>query len=710
MKNLGYILNFSTNYNANNYLYYFLPAISSGKILLFDQLTRKQLPTSKRHKEAVLKEKIIQLKNHWDLYRLNPKNKYENLRINIVLDYDSWDFTGFGKYAAFTFSKIYYLKKEFEKQFNDYDLSKIVFQYFVIKNKAEELEELIQFLDEKNAINDSKGQIEYGQVKRDLIAWPLWDTIEDCINEKFDIEGKRMEESISEKEQVQINSWQNKIEHLLLSGFGLETDNYFSDFLNGCINEFKTDIASRLLKIGDLNIMNNRKDQLLKLFKKCSSEYYLRKQDVLFRFTIDAQTNNSKIDSYESLTAFLAESIDFYDQENPLNFLTNGSNNQTINITDIQFDEEKKSLLFGRYQSFYLQVKNNGELIKDNKRKVKQYKFNSEIDPKQFFEIDENQQADFLTVKGLKHRYLHLFAKKNAFQIRKELEENTIKPLEDYIKTQGHLISQSYNLEGNLGLSESDENMNYREIEVALENMNHQEKGFEISSSTQSKKYESAVKKFNTAIGGLINDFMEEMKKIPDPRDMHVFFPLVLILVLLLSMPLYTFIHWFEAFFYSIVFILLISLTAVVIWYLEKMDVNSKFENIYLENVELLSRFQDQVNELSNISVNVRKSSLRRKNIKELQLAKASLDEEQRKYFLYSKFYEEIVNQIRMNGHNISDISMNMKADWSVPPIQDIRNRISDEESYLEILAGSTSKKYEKVKSQLGVIKSIKSR
>lgn len=117
-------------------------------------------------------------------------------------------------------------------------------------------------------------------------------------------------------------------------------------------------------------------------------------------------------------------------------------------------------------------------------------------------------------------------------------------------------------------------------------------------------------------IGGLNSDFMNTMKILPAPKDMHVFFPLVLLLVLLMGMPLYKFTDWFEAIIFSLIFIFGLSLIALIIWFLDKSEVNSKFENIYLENVELFSRFQDHVTELSNMSVNIRKSTLRRKTSK----------------------------------------------------------------------------------------------
>lgn len=710
MKNLGYILNFSTNYNANNYLYYFLPAISSGRILLFNQLTRKQLPAGPRHKEAVLKEKIISLKNHWDLYRLDPKNKYQKLRINIVLDYEPWEFTGFGEYSSFTFSKIYYLRKEFEKYFSGYDLTRIVFQYFAIKNKAVGLEELIQFLDEKDGINDSSGQIEYGEVNRDLIKWPDWKGIEECISEKFDLKNKPSDQPVTETEKKLIENMILRIEDRILNGFHSDENSVFHGFLKECIAEFRKELISRMLKIGDLNNYSQRKEQLLRLFERFSSGHYLRKQDMLFRFTIDSQTNHSKIYGYESLTAFLTESVDFFGQDNPVEFITNGNNKRTISIEEIEFDKEKTGLLFGRFLSFYLQVKNLAEQTNENKKRLKQFKFNSEIDPDRFFKIDERKQADFLTVNGMRNRYLHLFSRKNSYQIKKELNENSIQPLEDYIRTQSHLISKSYSLEGNYGLSETWDELNSREIAVAIDNINRQEEEFRLSSSGRSKKYESAVRKYRQTIGGLNNDFMNAMKILPAPKDMHVFFPLILLLILLMGMPLYKFTDWFEAIIFGLIFIFGLSLIALIIWFLDKSEVNSKFENIYLENVELFSSFQDHVTELSNMSVNVRKSTLRRKNIKELKDAKRSLEEEQRKYSLYSGFYEEITDQIRLNGHEFAETAVNLPADMDLPPIEDVRNRISDHESHVVIKSGATVKNYESLESQLGIIKSIKSK
>lgn len=710
MKNLGYILNLSTNYNANNYLYYFLPSISSGRLLLFEKLTQKQLPTSKRHKEIDLKEKINHLKNHWDLYRLNPNNKYEKLKINIVIDYEPWEFTGFGRYSAFTFSKIHYLRKEFEKRFTEYDLSKIVFQYFVIKNKAEDLEEFIQFLDEKNAVNNADGQIDYGKVKRDLIAWPSWDELEKLISQNHDVSGRHSEEPLNNEDKLLIDEMALEIESGLIEKFEPESDSYFNNFLTDCIQDFKNDLRQRILKIGDLNNISKKKEQLLRLLRKLSSEFYLRQQDVLFRFTIDSKTNNSKIYGYESLTALLAESIDFFGQDNPAEFVTNGNENRSVSIQEIIFDEEKTSKLFGRYQSFYNQVKSSEEQMNENKIRIKQFKFTSEIDPSRFFKLDERMTEDFLTVKGMRYRYLGMFNRRSNHRIRKELEENTIQPLEDYIKSQSQQISQSYNLDGDYGLSENYEEMDLKQIKLQLDNIKRQEESFKLSSSDEPKKYSNAVNKFNMVIGIVIERFMDSLRILPHRNSVILFFPLVLLLVLLFGMPLFRLTDWFESFIYSIFFIILLSISAVSVWFLLKSEVNSKFKEIYLENVELLSRFQEQVTELSDISVNVRKSTLRRKNIKELNSAKQTLEEEQRKYGLYAGFYKEITEQIRLNGHSFGEIQVSNPPDVSLSPLEDIRNKTFDKDAEIEVRSGTTEKKYQKIEAQLGIIKLIKSR
>ena len=86
----GYILNLTTCFNAENFMYYFLPGISSGKILLFDKLTRNQLSNHENKQLGDINRKLNYLKEDLELSRLLHNYSISDIKINIVLDFKKW--------------------------------------------------------------------------------------------------------------------------------------------------------------------------------------------------------------------------------------------------------------------------------------------------------------------------------------------------------------------------------------------------------------------------------------------------------------------------------------------------------------------------------------------------------------------------------------------------------------------------------------------
>lgn len=713
MQHLSYILNLSNSFNANNYLYYFLPGIASGKILLFDKLTKAPIPSNERLQEVEIHERIKELKNHWDLYRLNPAHSYDQLKINIILDFKPWYFTGLKDLSVLTFGKLKYLKQEFEQYFDSYDLSKIVFQYFVIKNKADEIEELAHFLDEKEGINDQIGIVDFGVVNRNLIAWPQWKDLEEIINQVPEDLQELAHSALSEKGQQFLEEWILGIEDCLIHGFNLKKDEQASlgVFFDELIMDFKDEVLTLCKKTEDLFNNDKKKEIVIRLLKRLSSNFYLRKNtDLLFRFTIDTQTNAFRIHDYESLTAILVESIDFFGQDKPHKFLQCGSEKQTITVDSVTFDQDAAKVLFGSYENYSAQSDDKDDSLNSEKFRVKEYKFNAQIDPQQFFQLDKDLETQFLTVNNIKHRILPFFSKNKIAEFKKELEANTIQPLEDQIKATTFRTSQMYSLDGEFGLSQSFIEMNYREIEVALEKLKNEEKESNLVNTQNTINYEIAKSRYQAGIHQFRKDFIDSMYLLPIAKDTHMFFILSTFMVLIFGLPLFTFKEWFASGIFTLGFLALLSIVALVVWFIYKSEISSKYEKVYLENIGLHSRFKEYVNALSELTTNVRKSTLRRKNIQELEQAKKTIEDRARKSNLYRKFYNELNMQLKGNGHQFDSIPLQGEPDFDLPPYKDIRSSKSKKHTPLEIESGTAKDVYKDVEAQLGVIKLIKTK
>ncbi|HOG04659.1 MAG TPA: hypothetical protein PK978_00270 [Paludibacter sp.] len=692
MSNIAYILNLTESFNANNFLYYFLPGISSGKILLFDDLTKATIVACKKKEE--IETKLQALKDHWDLYRLNPKNSYDKLKVNVVLDLEEWSFLNCGIYSRLPALKIKYLKSILNSHFN----ANVIFQYFILCDAASALENEIKNID----IN--KG---YAVKSVKKLTWAKVRTINSLLNREFKIQQR--DRSVIATENIlgvlkqEFQQWVDQLVTKIKDEFNIVEGSGFDIFLGKKLNELRDEFSKTIITNEDLSI-EKRKVCVNHFFEKLSLSYYLNKginSDLAFWYPLDKKDIASTIRCFEALSAVLVESVDFFGMADKfLDFITSNGDKQVISIKNIKFNDKQTNHLFEMYKSFS-QDKFNKDDIYNKKESIKQFAFYKELSVKELFDLDRSKENHFITISNLKRKIPLFFSKDKVSFFQECFRDNNMDELEDRIKIQSSRTADVTNLNDGNKLAHNTIKLSLKEIEAEINKLKDEEKKTSIKSNVDLEKYDKAKGNYLSKKNELISEFFNKFNLLPKQPTVLGFLILFFTSLFLFLGSLYRFIYWVEARISSAIITTILCLTTIVILCYFQRKVLSIVEEIRLENIAIYNSFKSYVSSLKEIAVAIRESTLRRKNIHELEKTKESIDSEMQKQFAYSKFYKDIIYQLDKNGKMIKMVSEKHWKHWNEqgidylnPPYKDKRvANIKFNEKKLVVEAGSTNKK-----------------
>ena len=713
MGHVGYILNLSTSFNAGNFMYYFLPGIASGKILNFQKLTEKQLPANNKNQLNEINNRAWELKNHWDLYKLNPNNTNFSLKINIVLDSSLWLFTGYGNYSRLAFVKLDFIKTTFNKLFTKQELDQISFQYFLIKNKNSDLEETISIIDEHEGILPNNHLVRLDEINTDSIAWPTCLDFKSFVTKEYNVAGKSVEDSIDSTLLARFEEDVDSLANSIKKGmFNEQNTEAFNSLIAIKLANIKTTLLTEIHTNADLNNEDKKRFLIKTFFRSLSTAHYLRPiKDFLFRFTIDLSNTPSKIKSYEQLTAFLVESVDFFGQEDPINFLTCGGNKPSMKLNAMSFNEKTRDVLFEKYQSFS-QVKENGEKAYTATKTVKYYNFNTEINPEAHYQIDEVKVNDFIYVSYLNKQISPFYTKAFVAKAKKILASNSLDEIENFIKIQAGRVSASLELDGDYGLSSNSEELTFKEVEQKLKELKDEERTDKLKSTVNVASYESVKATYQEEIIPLHKDLINKLGLLPTFGMASLFFALLFVFSYLLFSPIYSFDYWMASGFITSIFIGLLLVAALGVWFYLRSKIKKQYELIKHKNQGLYNAFSLYVQSLKDLAVSARSSTLRRKNIDELTKVYQVFKKEESQQATYTAFYTTIYSQLCNNGYQISSNEEVLKEpDYQNAPFFDYRIPTQRQVTDFTIKHGNSTRNYPEDAQQftavLGVIKSI---
>lgn len=704
MEKAGYIINLSTRFNARNYLYYFFPSISSEKILHFRLLAEQQLPTFSKTQEAEIKKRIWELKNHWHLYKLNPKNSASKLRLNLVLDYNNWEFLQCGEYGRFPFAKLKFIHNLLDTYFSKEERNSMFLQYFFLNKKGDDLEENIREIDNQKGLQSNDK------------THPIWFTYNDLdvfLQKKYSLNNKNIEDVIdSDIKSIYEDDVNKLLQTLTQKITNQELNENFKAIISVFLEGLKKQLLSQVNYNKDLSSVAHKKKLCYDYFQHFSAESYLKPaKDLLFRVHIDDANNKKKINSYEKLAVLLVESIETYGQTDPISFWSQKGNLQTLHLKDIVFSEEKRTSLFNFYKSVAESFENNTENDIEDKKLVKQFAFNEELNPDSFYEYNEEEENNFISIRNLEQSIPFFYSVEAYRALKKRLSSNSFSVIEDKIKTQSFEIGKKMQLEGDYGLGEKTTEMTAKEVIFYLEKLQKEEMQTSLASNVNEEGFRRKKEEVEMATAKLHNSFLHQLRMLSIVSDIGKFLVLFAVLSLLFTMPLYSFNYPIQAFIFTGAILLISGIVALGATLLFRSQIINKFNAIKLKNISLSIAFKEYITSLKELAKEVRKSTLRRKNISELKKVHQQFLDEENKRSLYQKFYKDLILQLEKNGYKTYSQSNILPANYNCSPYYDYRMQKQEKVNHLQIKLGNASSPIytieDDLKSTLNIIKTI---
>lgn len=709
---IAYILNLSTCFNAGNYLYYFFPSIASGKIMQYRQLTKTQLPSNAEEKKAEINKRFNILKNDWHLYRLDPTKDSAKLQIHIILDYNEWSFMQCSPFNAFPFAKMYYIQSIIQQNFSKTEIDKIKFQYFLLEKQNQSEEKLIANYDKAKALlpHHNTATATYYLSTNDF---------QDFINKEYTTENTHLQANVNSELQAlfdqDINTLCTRIGKKIVANATTETT-VLEKYLATQIQQLKANFASKIKTHANLN-QQELKENICKQFTaKFSSNAFLRQHtDLLFYIPIDDSNTKSQLQTYEQLVVLLVESIHTFGvgKEDAYHFWSLGGENNTFRLENIAFNEPNKNKLFALYNAFAEDsaVLRNQET--EEKENVKQFQFSSQTSPESYYALDKNKQISFENVNELKKAIPFFYHRRKIEKLKEILKNNTFQPIEEKINTQSNEVSRNIDLNGN-ELPNSTESMNLKTIEEKIKKLNEEEKNVKLVSEVDKakNKFKDTKKQYNKERPILEKNFLQSIRLLPKLKSLAIVLLILLVLAFLLASPLYSFSFINDAITFASFTIILVLLASTVFWCFLRKKIVSHFTAMKTQNKALYKSFKYYVQQLMELAVDVRKSTLRRKNLKELKNARQNILNRSNQRKAYQEFYTNIVNQLKQNEYRIEkDETIEVQeTDYKCSPYYDYRLQRKENIETLTIKYNNSEKTYNathNLSSTLNIVKSI---
>ena len=291
--------------------------------------------------------------------------------------------------------------------------------------------------------------------------------------------------------------------------------------------------------------------------------------------------------------------------------------------------------------------------------------------------MDREKQNHFITIDNLRSKIPLFFSKDKVSVFQKIFRNNTIDELENKVKLQPSRTANVTDLSGDNKLAEYTRDLSFKEIEIEIKKLRDEEKKTSIKSNVDLDKYKKAKEEYLSKKSELVSEFFSEFNSLPESLSVLGFLFMSFLLLFLFFASLYHFTFWLEALIATGIITTTLGVAAIIVLYCFRRKVFGVVNKIKLENIAIFKSFNDYVSSLKEIAVAIRESTLRRKNIHELEKKKEIIDNIMQKRFAYSKFYKDIVEQIGKNGKKIETVSCEHESreriDHLLPPYRDER-------------------------------------
>jgi len=639
--NKGYILNLTSIFHAGNFIYYFLPGMAAGRILLFHRLAQTPLPGNGPD-EAYLQQLFTEWNNHFQALRLNPYEKADKMTVSVLLDLKPWSYGGFGELSRFPFVKIHLLKEVFDKFFTSAESDDIVFRYFILKRRGEPADEYAAFIDQ------CKGILPYqhptGIPLNTGKYIPPW-----CIFGELPFQKGAM--AVIEALH---RCAQERIPH--------EARNFFKEKIQ--------DLAKNLLQIPP-GTQEELPSRVREFFRQFSSSHYLREErkDMVLYYGVDTDNAPDAIAGWEGLAALLTESYASFG-----NYLQQLYDTSPLwEVERVVLNPHEASTYLQRFRSLARQARNELESLRTEAVPVRLTNLVEPVNPATQIHVDEEKLNAF--EEWIKEKEIPLFSSTEFMEhCRKKFQHPPFHLLDEAVKGDPDLLLRAYDGQGDYGQASETVELTPAQMEEMLQKLKAEERRAKVNPGASLQAYKRQLKEYKKKLPGLASTCLERTRKLL-PGDMLWSIPLIFTVPFFVTVwPLF-FPHSFKgavtASFIFFTFMLIMSFLMIRIPHKELLGAYNELKKA---NAMVVKALREYIDKLKRTAATIRQNSIRKINIRTLE---EKLKERQtliEQAVVYYEFYARLSEEMEKNGHTYEGKpEMVAPIPYGYPPYRDSR-------------------------------------
>lgn len=589
-------MNLSTDFDGQSVEPVYLPYTASDTLLMYPELTMNPLPQNVTSDD--IEKRFVLMVKHFENQRLTLSAETGTLDVGFIFGYDYWSFTGYGELSRLPLVKIGFLR-ELMKKFLKSDYKDVNVYYFITGLKSKPFVELFE-------------QIEVAGFSSDSDLWTMADTPFQWIK-KSDLPGKT---EIKDSKYVDDSSTLTK---------------NMEDSKNSFISSFKNKFSGIFQKAGmNDNIINNiisRSGNMLNHIKtvqqyhaanffEISSNFLrqsfgvasnLKSNETAIRFTIDDSNGASYLLSKTAYTAFILEYIDNKYRDNILK-------NKYLRINEIHLQQVFIKDLLNKLKS----VTANAQVYipETEQTEIIEYKTYSIADDdliKNYPKLDNSDEVSFVSHTDVENAIGYLYDHKKRETVRILLEKKNIQTLEKKVfEFKDEVFSTpvyEFLSHGTITGSINEIRELYR---TESENKSTLKSNIEYESYLESKA------QLVSRIGERRNELISHISVLPFLKHILISLILSLLLVLVLGLPLYSFLNPPNALVFGLLFMILCGFSLPFIFKSVRKKLNSIIYELKALHKQLFDHLTALTDEILRTAKDTRNTIIKRKNLEEL--------------------------------------------------------------------------------------------
>lgn len=622
-----YLLNLSSDFDADGLLPVFLPYIADGSINLFDELTKYSLPEHNQAHE--IESRIREIRKHFENRRLFHEENLSSIELGIIIGFEDWDFTGFGKLSRIPLFKVMYLRSLIDKNFGRYkDIINI--QYYITGIKSKPYIAIFSHLEITGYLPEERTLPEES-IKFNWIRGS--DLYPKKPSKPNNLKGINESSPLTTALKESIVSYSGHIRGEFTKSFEAL---HFCDMAH--IKKVTQDLEmafDHIKTIGEFIRTDFKKltDSFMK--RQFTLSENLKNNETSFKYLIDETNVIANLRSRIAFSCLVLESL-----TNNI-FTTLGLSSHEC-IMSVELDDEN-------FQSYLTELKN---LIEHNidqiskvddgaKKTYKVYSLDNNDIVRKYPELTAQEINEFKLHSDIKNAIGSFFDFNIRSNVKRLFEKKNIGKLEEKVFSR---INEAFFTPDFQELHSQEEKITINQARNKLEEMVLNQP--ELITTTGHELYFSDKNDLEPQINSKRYALLKSVGVLPRLSTVAVIIGAGTIAMLLFAFPLFNFYYPISASAAAIAILALSTLSVPLLLRKVKTEIYSLIEELEVLNDRLLKSLQDFRTRIIEAAIKYKDTVIFRKNVQELQRIIDEHNVLNQKKHEYSTFLKELNNQL----------------------------------------------------------------